>query len=195
MVDGPEGGDAPALSVGERQAASDATPSSPELHHLYVLDGVSVADLARRYKVRTTKVKAWLADAGIPIRPRGYGQSHARRHPRPTRDTLYEEFVVRRTPAAVLAARYGVNVVTVFGWLSGYGISAEDRTPPSEQLHMLYVNRRWDIATIAAACGVSVGTAHRWLRKAGVPMRGRAVRTVPCCRLPWTSIAGTWSWA
>jgi DNA-binding CsgD family transcriptional regulator/transposase-like protein len=152
---------------------------TPELlHQLYVVEGLSAAQVAERVGGDGKRVWAALVRAGIPRRPRA-------RPPRTlnaSREELVVAYVEERVSIDELADRYGVPPFQVRLKLRAEGIrrpppgSPAPTAPPLDELARLYVDEGRTLAQLAAQYHTSGPHVRAWLVEAGVTIAPRTSR-------------------
>jgi transposase len=86
-------------------------PTAAELRRRYTTDCLTIGQLAARYRVGTSTVRRWLADAGIPRRLPG------RPSQAPDREELARLYLAEGLSTTQIGERYGVRQQTALRWL------------------------------------------------------------------------------
>ncbi|MDT7578463.1 MAG: hypothetical protein QOH17_4796 [Pseudonocardiales bacterium] len=180
------------------------SPAANELHQLYVLEDLPMAALTARYQVGKPTVRAWLVEAGIPIRTMNQAGRRRQLTPPPVAD-LRRLYVTERLATSQIAAALGVSSQTVLQWLGEAGIEllpsplkgrrrgdpAPLARPAADTLRRLYETERRSLAQVAAATGASVHLVRSWMDEYGIARRcgggrkpGGLPRPMPRRRLP-----------
>lgn len=113
----------PGAAAGGRRRGRAVDPG--RLQQLYVVEGQSIAQVARTFGVARATIHRHLARAGIQRRGPAGSKS-------PGRATLWALYVEQRLPMTEIGPRYGVTDRAVAKWLAAAGISvsrAEARAP------------------------------------------------------------------
>ena len=160
----------------QRRQAGRACPASPEtLRCLYVEQGLTQAQLAKRFGVAAATMGRWLAECGL-------GTSD----PRIDHDRLHHLYVEERQTVREVAAEFGVPSQRVIRELALMGIprrSRHDRRPCGPRanvtratLEELYVMRGLTVAEAARWLGVSTEFLRKRLRDCGIAKRPGSFR-------------------
>jgi DNA-binding transcriptional regulator YiaG len=143
-----------------------------------------MAALTARYRVGTPKVRAWLTEAGIPIRTMSQAGRRRQLTPPPAPD-LRRLYVTERLPTSQIAAALGVSSQTVLQWLDEAGIELlpsplKDRRrgdptplgkPTADTLRGLYETERRSLAQVAAETGTTVHLVRSWMDEYNIARR------------------------
>lgn len=164
------------------------TPPSPaDLRALYENEGLGAEPLAERLGVSSTTITRWLIDAGIPLRK---GRLKNRR--RGQRDvlqpadarTLTRLYVEEERSVNDIARELGATVHLVRMWMDEAGVTrrrggnragrphpvrVRHQPPPADELRRLRLQEAVSGVALAARYGVHVETLRGWLRDAEVP--------------------------
>lgn len=131
-------------------------PPKEVLEDLYLAQGLTVAQIARRYGTAPPKARRWLAEAGVPVAERT-SRTHRRVLPR---DVLEDLYVGRDLSAEAVAAELGVPLAHVLRSLHDHGIPVrlgglpprEGDQPTVELVADLYADP--EVSAVLAAHGV-----------------------------------------
>lgn len=160
-------------TAGERQRVVD------QICYLYVEQGCSTYDIARRVGLDRQHVNRLLKEAGVPVGPRGRGRS------RISSDTglaalLRALYVEQRLTSEQIGARLGLSGRTVRDRLAKLGIErrsrgACDRTDRDsvapEELERLYVREGLTADQVAGELGATRRTVLRGAHDHNLPVR------------------------
>ena len=102
-----------------RARAKPATPPAAELARLYLDEGVTLADLTHRYRTSRPVVRAWLDDAGVPVRERTR-REHRQRLPE---SEVAEAYWEQGCSAAEIAAHMGTAIHQVLRCMHDNGVA------------------------------------------------------------------------
>jgi transposase len=100
-------------------------PTAAELRRRYVADGATITQLAAGYRVGTSTVRRWLADAGIPRRLPG------RPSQAPSRQELVRLYVAEGLSTTQIGQRYGVSQQTALRWLRAAEVALRPQGQPT----------------------------------------------------------------
>ena len=143
---------------------SDPDPAS--VHALYVDEGLTEGDVARRLGVSRARVSAALVSMGITRRKSAVACPVSA-------GTLRSMYVVRGLSQTEMAKQFGVAVGTVARWLAECGLGRPDERIDHDRLRELYIDRRLTVREVGVAFGVSHNRVIRELALAGIPRRSR----------------------
>lgn len=93
-------------------------PPAADLARLYLDEGLTLADLTRRYRTGRPTVRSWLDEAGIPVSPRTSRQ-HRRQLPL---DEVEEAYWDQGCTASEIASRLGTTIDQVLRCLHDHGV-------------------------------------------------------------------------
>lgn len=158
------------------------SPGAATLYRLYVVEQCSTADLMTRYRVGSPKVRRWLLEAGIEIRPRGSGGFH-RQLSAPPAAELAE--LGRHLSAPGIAKRLGVSGATVRRWFAEAGLTPPSASlknrprgaptpmqrPTTERLQQLYARDGLSITAVAERLHSTAHLVRTWLLEDAIPIR------------------------
>lgn len=149
-------------------------PPPDELKKLYIDEGMSGIQIARKYGCSSHAVYGELSRRGISKgRPAHWLKT--KRPKQPTREAL--EFLNDQGfTIGEIAKVFDVHSRTASKWMNEYGIEGIQRKPPEiikkALLETLYVEKRFSVAEIAEILDKGPGVVKANLRRYGIEMRG-----------------------
>jgi len=149
-------------------------PSISKLNNMYVKQGMTTCEIARKYKISSTAVNRWLREYEIPIR--NNRDSHLPAGVvKPSEKQLRQWYVVERMSTVDIAKKLKVDTRTIGKWLYDCQIPRRDRSesrlsadvekPSEKQLRQWCVIDKIGSKTLGERIGVSPCTVRRWLCK------------------------------
>jgi transposase len=169
---------------GHHKRSKSTRPDDDTIRQLYVIEQMGVAQIAKKYGVADSTVRAWLSGLRIRIRSRADANRiiayQNMRYCGP--DNLRELYVEQQLQPREIGAMFGVAANTVRGWLDRAGIQRRTRSeakrlanglnrPSPTELRRMYVDEEISSTEISRTLGVDIGTALNWLRDAGITIR------------------------
>jgi transposase len=167
------------MGVAHRPARprQDARPGDDELRRLYATDGLSVRQLADRFKVSAQAVHGWVTAAGIDRRPPG-GTA-----PAIDIDELIEQYLAGRS-GLELAHHFRCSPATIYRRLEDAGIDRRQPSPAIDRTRLAAaLADGLSAPDIAAQLDVSVTAVCRALRREHLHTATQAVRQRSAQRL------------
>lgn len=139
-------------------------PDAAQVRTLYVDEGLTEGDIARRLRVSRQRVKASLAATGVERRRATLAC--------PVSDEeLRSLYVDHGLTQSGIAERFGVASGTAARWLAECGLTTPDPRIDHARLRALYVDERLTVREVAAEFGLSHNRVIRELALAGVLRR------------------------
>ena len=148
-------------------------PTKEELERVYLNEGNSIRDTAKKLGKGYTTVHRWLIKYDIPLR----GSSLAE----PSKEELEKWYVDEKLASPAIAEKLGVSNSTVTLFLEKNGIKRRTRSeaqlprhfiePSKEDLEGMYLERKMTIKEIKNTLGVSTPFVRRLLQKYGIPVK------------------------
>lgn len=160
----------PIRSVRESKMPEGVTrPSEEELERMYVDEGMSTVQMAKRIGVRSSStVGRWLKEHGI-------------KRERPSNEELRELYHEEGLNAIEVGDKCGVTSTQVYYWMKKYGIPRRDlsesklakgaRKPSKEELEEMWKNDT--VKNIAEELGVNTNTVRNWVNEYQIPLKRR----------------------
>lgn len=105
--------------------SSNFIPPKDILEELYINQGKSTYKIGRIYLVYNTKVLEWLRNYGIPIRDTI--KSHKTLYTGPSKDVLYELYVLKDMSTYKIGKQFNLAPTTVNKYLRNFGIKIRSR--------------------------------------------------------------------
>lgn len=157
-------------------------PSKDVLERMYVTEGLTQYQIARKFNVHRRTIGTWLRS--FDIQTRGTGTSRVLI---PTMDELVELYINHGMSQCQIAIKYNVSQSTVKNWLRDLGINTRGRPyqsdmhelPSKEELDDLYTNQEMTMEQIANIYGVSVTPIRNRLCWYGITIIGRSLYKMP----------------
>jgi hypothetical protein len=146
-------------------------PTREVLERLYVEEFKSIRQISNLLGYYDRVISAMLKDYGIHIRTVAENNLHGK--PRPSRDELYEMYIIDEMDTVQVGSAIGVRPSTINKWLREEDIQVRSIQevnacngyhPTDEELCMLYYDMRLTPDKIGDICGVHRDTVAYWLK-------------------------------
>jgi transposase-like protein len=163
-------------------------PDDATLARLHTEERISSSEIARRYGVKWSTCREWLAQAGVRVED---GKRRTQHVPKtkvdryPGGSEMRRLYLDEKLSTAGIGERYGVAAHTASRWVKRSGIAIrptnearrlfynKDR-PSDDDLKRMYLVEEMSGSEIGRVLGVSIYTGLEWLKEAGVPIRSRS---------------------
>lgn len=162
-------------------------PTIEWLKNAYVIQKKTTQAIGDEIGVKQGTVALWIRKAGIPTRRKhgrmtemGKNVGGWNKIPMPSKEEVYEDYVVKRKSTSVIGKEKGVSTATVNLWLRRYEIPARTYVEcgkvagphlDRDWLYDQYVTQKKSTVTLAQELNVHKKTINRALRNFGIGRR------------------------
>lgn len=162
-------------------------PTDEWLHQKYVVEQLTLNEIARLCKRRRRTIRALLQKANVSIRSRKEAQLARRnRRERPSAEWLHQKYVMEKLTRREIQALCGFGTKTIRRLLKEANISIRSRSESArtrreregrtildnpDELRRLYVDEERSLKDISKMVGIGPNLLHRWIKTHGIPLR------------------------